>query len=179
MKSKLNIVSFYLFAYYNRHYNEIHTNDLFCGPVFTFYGEKFISFWFFFLSFCVKQRQKKVKGDEIDLKCSSRERTLISWFTFLFSHFDSIAFDFVVFIQIANFLFCFDFCSPFFGYDSMRGNVKCVDGYPYLNTCPSGLHFDDVAKYCTFKNEARCGPLATSKFTHKLKIPCAHWFDWF
>ncbi|XP_031636611.1 uncharacterized protein LOC116349354 [Contarinia nasturtii] len=43
-----------------------------------------------------------------------------------------------------------------------RRFYQCVDGYPYLNNCPSGLHFDDAAKYCTFKNEARCGPLATT-----------------
>lgn len=41
---------------------------------------------------------------------------------------------------------------------------QCVDGYPYLNRCPSGLHFDDISKFCTFKNEARCGPIATSKY---------------
>lgn len=40
---------------------------------------------------------------------------------------------------------------------------KCVDGYPYLNRCPSGLHFDDISKFCTFKNEARCGPIETSE----------------
>lgn len=44
-----------------------------------------------------------------------------------------------------------------------RSTIKCVDGYPYINNCPSGLHFDDIAKYCTFKSEARCGPIATSK----------------
>lgn len=41
---------------------------------------------------------------------------------------------------------------------------QCVDGYPYMNRCPSGLYFDDIAKYCTFKNEARCGPLASSEY---------------
>uniref|UniRef100_A0A1B0CP06 Putative peritrophin-1 n=1 Tax=Lutzomyia longipalpis TaxID=7200 RepID=A0A1B0CP06_LUTLO len=40
---------------------------------------------------------------------------------------------------------------------------QCVDGYPYLNRCPSGLFFDDISKYCTFKDEARCGPIATSQ----------------
>ncbi|XP_055711943.1 chitin deacetylase 1 [Phlebotomus papatasi] len=39
---------------------------------------------------------------------------------------------------------------------------QCVDGYPYLNRCPSGLYFDDINKYCTFKDEARCGPIATT-----------------
>lgn len=42
---------------------------------------------------------------------------------------------------------------------------KCVDGYPYTNRCPAGLYFDDIHKYCTFKAEARCGPISTSKGT--------------
>lgn len=41
---------------------------------------------------------------------------------------------------------------------------QCVDNYPYLNRCPSGLYFDDINKLCTFKNEARCGPLPTSEY---------------
>lgn len=41
---------------------------------------------------------------------------------------------------------------------------QCVDGYPYLNRCPSGLYFDDLQKFCTFKDEAKCGPLPTSKW---------------
>ncbi|XP_018352051.1 PREDICTED: uncharacterized protein LOC108754324 [Trachymyrmex septentrionalis] len=43
-----------------------------------------------------------------------------------------------------------------------RRFYQCVDGYPYLNRCPSGLHFDDISKFCTFKNEARCGPIETT-----------------
>ncbi|OXU24113.1 hypothetical protein TSAR_010127 [Trichomalopsis sarcophagae] len=43
-----------------------------------------------------------------------------------------------------------------------RRFYQCVDGYPYLNRCPSGLHFDDISKFCTFKNEARCGPIAVT-----------------
>ncbi|XP_065158582.1 chitin deacetylase 1 isoform X1 [Atheta coriaria] len=43
-----------------------------------------------------------------------------------------------------------------------RRFYQCVDGYPYLNRCPSGLYFDDIQKYCTFKDEARCGPLAAT-----------------
>lgn len=38
-----------------------------------------------------------------------------------------------------------------------------MDGHPYVNRCPSGLYFDDISKFCTFKAEARCGPLASSK----------------
>lgn len=44
---------------------------------------------------------------------------------------------------------------------------QCVDGYPYLNRCPSGLYFDDISKYCTFKAEARCGPISTSEYDSK------------
>ncbi|KAK6640152.1 hypothetical protein RUM44_011838 [Polyplax serrata] len=43
-----------------------------------------------------------------------------------------------------------------------RRFYQCVDGYPYLNRCPSGLYFDDINKLCTFKSEARCGPIATT-----------------
>ncbi|KAK7862343.1 hypothetical protein R5R35_011571 [Gryllus longicercus] len=43
-----------------------------------------------------------------------------------------------------------------------RRFYQCVDGYPYLNRCPSGLYFDDINKLCTFKNEARCGPILTT-----------------
>ena len=43
-----------------------------------------------------------------------------------------------------------------------RRFYQCVDGYPYLNRCPASLYFDDVNKLCTFKNEARCGPLPTT-----------------
>ncbi|KAH1026937.1 hypothetical protein HUJ05_000526 [Dendroctonus ponderosae] len=43
-----------------------------------------------------------------------------------------------------------------------RRFYQCVDGYPYMNRCPSGLFFDDISKFCTFKNEARCGPIAST-----------------
>ncbi|KAI4463980.1 chitin deacetylase-like 4 [Holotrichia oblita] len=43
-----------------------------------------------------------------------------------------------------------------------RRFYQCVDGYPYVNRCPSGLYFDDINKFCTFKNEARCGPIAST-----------------
>ncbi|XP_310753.5 chitin deacetylase 1 [Anopheles gambiae] len=43
-----------------------------------------------------------------------------------------------------------------------RRFYQCVDGFPYLNRCPSGLYFDDIQKYCTFKAEAKCGPLAAT-----------------
>lgn len=43
-----------------------------------------------------------------------------------------------------------------------RRFYQCVDGYPYMNRCPSGLYFDDIQKFCTFKDEARCGPIPTT-----------------
>ncbi|KAF5289124.1 hypothetical protein FQA39_LY15226 [Lamprigera yunnana] len=43
-----------------------------------------------------------------------------------------------------------------------RRFYQCVDGYPYLNRCPSGLFFDDISKFCTFQEEARCGPILTT-----------------
>lgn len=43
-----------------------------------------------------------------------------------------------------------------------RRFYQCVDGYPYINRCPSGLYFDDISKFCTFKAEARCGPIAAT-----------------
>ncbi|KAL5245054.1 hypothetical protein ACI65C_012464 [Semiaphis heraclei] len=44
-----------------------------------------------------------------------------------------------------------------------RRFYQCVDNFPYLNRCPAGLYFDDVNKLCTFKNEARCGPLPSTE----------------
>lgn len=43
-----------------------------------------------------------------------------------------------------------------------RRFYQCVDGFPYLNRCPSSLYFDDISKFCTFKVEARCGPIAST-----------------
>lgn len=45
---------------------------------------------------------------------------------------------------------------------SCRRFYQCVDGFPYLNRCPSGLYFDDINKFCNFKDEATCGPLPTT-----------------
>lgn len=43
-----------------------------------------------------------------------------------------------------------------------RRFYQCVDHHPYVSLCPSGLYFDDIKKLCTFKNEARCGPIPTT-----------------
>ncbi|CAL8079007.1 unnamed protein product [Orchesella dallaii] len=43
-----------------------------------------------------------------------------------------------------------------------RKFYQCVDGHPYESRCPAGLYFDDINKFCTFKADARCGPIATT-----------------
>jgi len=43
-----------------------------------------------------------------------------------------------------------------------RRFYQCVEYFPYRNNCPSGLYFDDIKKFCTFKNEAVCGPVTTT-----------------
>jgi hypothetical protein len=43
-----------------------------------------------------------------------------------------------------------------------RKFYQCVDGFPYESRCPAGLHFDDINKLCTFKKDARCGPISTT-----------------
>ncbi|XP_057377397.1 LOW QUALITY PROTEIN: chitin deacetylase 1-like [Daphnia carinata] len=45
---------------------------------------------------------------------------------------------------------------------SCRRFYQCVEGHPFLSRCPSSLYFDDIQKLCTFKNEAVCGPVATT-----------------
>jgi len=44
-----------------------------------------------------------------------------------------------------------------------RRFYQCVDGHPYESRCPSTLYFDDINKFCTFKNEATCGPVAVTQ----------------
>jgi len=43
-----------------------------------------------------------------------------------------------------------------------RRYYQCVDFLPIKSFCPSGLYWDDVRKYCTYKNEAVCGPVAST-----------------
>jgi len=40
-----------------------------------------------------------------------------------------------------------------------RRFYKCADGTAFKNFCPTGLYWDDERKFCTYKNEAKCGPL--------------------
>lgn len=113
-KSKLNIVSFYLFAYYNRHYNALH-----CGPVFTIYGENFISSWIFFLSLPRSRflSLKKAKGDEIDLdfflssnQHPGKNAQVVSDFWLVDLHFDSpivIQLHLILLFSFKLLIFCF------------------------------------------------------------------------
>jgi len=43
-----------------------------------------------------------------------------------------------------------------------RRYYTCVGHFPYRSNCPSGLYWDDVRKYCTYKDEAVCGPVAAT-----------------
>jgi hypothetical protein len=48
-----------------------------------------------------------------------------------------------------------------------RRFITCVDKFPYLSHCPSGLFFDDITKSCTYKDKATCGPVSTSAYQNK------------
>lgn len=43
-----------------------------------------------------------------------------------------------------------------------RRYYQCVDFLPIRSFCPSGLYWDDIKKFCTYKNEAVCGPVAST-----------------
>jgi len=43
-----------------------------------------------------------------------------------------------------------------------RRYYSCIDFRPVKQHCPSGLYWDDIKKYCTYKNEAVCGPVAST-----------------
>lgn len=43
-----------------------------------------------------------------------------------------------------------------------RRYYACIDFHPVHQVCPSGLYWDDIKKYCTYKREAVCGPVATT-----------------
>merc|ERR1719378_345492 len=43
-----------------------------------------------------------------------------------------------------------------------RRFYQCIDFLPVRSHCPSGLYWDDVKKFCTYKNEAVCGPVAST-----------------
>ena len=44
-----------------------------------------------------------------------------------------------------------------------RRFYKCDDGTAFRNFCPTGLYWDDERKFCTYKEEAKCGPLEPKK----------------
>ncbi|XP_064481996.1 chitin deacetylase 1-like [Ornithodoros turicata] len=47
--------------------------------------------------------------------------------------------------------------------ETCRRFYICSAGTPFSQTCPPSLYFDDVKKFCTFKNkELTCGPVETT-----------------
>ena len=42
---------------------------------------------------------------------------------------------------------------------NFRRFYKCDDGHAFRSFCPTGLHWDDVRKFCTYKDQAVCGPV--------------------
>jgi len=65
-------------------------------------------------------------------------------------------------------------CDPNFVCPENRGNyadpctcrrfyICSTDGAAHRSFCPNGLYWDDEKKICTYKNEAKCGPLAPKK----------------
>uniref|UniRef100_T1IPI5 Chitin-binding type-2 domain-containing protein n=1 Tax=Strigamia maritima TaxID=126957 RepID=T1IPI5_STRMM len=40
-----------------------------------------------------------------------------------------------------------------------RRFYSCTNYEAFLQSCPPGLFFDDIKKFCTFKNEVTCGPV--------------------
>lgn len=42
---------------------------------------------------------------------------------------------------------------PFADPANCKKFYQCVDGHPYAQRCPSSLHFDDIAKFCTLKQK--------------------------
>ena len=50
--------------------------------------------------------------------------------------------------------------------ENCRRFYICAGNHPYSNACPPSLYFDDVRKFCTFKDsELKCGPVEESKQT--------------
>lgn len=43
--------------------------------------------------------------------------------------------------------------------NTCRRFFSCNDHESFLQSCPPGLFFDDVKKFCTFKSEVTCGPV--------------------
>ncbi|XP_022646271.1 uncharacterized protein LOC111244018 isoform X1 [Varroa destructor] len=48
--------------------------------------------------------------------------------------------------------------------ENCRRFYICAGNHPYSNACPPSLYFDDVRKFCTFKDsELKCGPIEESE----------------
>lgn len=40
-----------------------------------------------------------------------------------------------------------------------RRYITCTNGAATTRVCPSGLYWDDERLFCTYKSEAKCGPI--------------------
>ena len=40
-----------------------------------------------------------------------------------------------------------------------RRYITCTNGAATKRVCPSGLYWDDEKLFCTYKSEAKCGPI--------------------
>lgn len=100
----------------------------------------------------------------MEFSCRKLNERLLGWSSFMcMAFYGGLTCNVKFFFFAATFrlYFClFNPVSMFF--------LQCVDGYPYVNRCPSGLYFDDVQKFCTFKAEAKCGPLPNRKLNLKI-----------
>lgn len=51
-----------------------------------------------------------------------------------------------------------------------RRFYKCSDGNASPLFCPTGLYWDDIKKFCTYKDEAVCGPISDQDRKKKTKV---------
>lgn len=52
-----------------------------------------------------------------------------------------------------------------------RRFYTCSSGTATRTVCPTGLYWDDERKFCTYKNEAKCGPVERVERPHLEKLP--------
>jgi len=52
-----------------------------------------------------------------------------------------------------------------------RRYITCTNGAATTRVCPSGLYWDDERLFCTYKSEAKCGPIKRKKKKEKADLP--------
>merc|ERR1712223_485259 len=52
-----------------------------------------------------------------------------------------------------------------------RRYITCTNGAATTRVCPSGLYWDDERLFCTYKAEAKCGPIKRKKKKEKADLP--------